>query len=170
MIPFQKNLPNPHQFSILGIACYILKPKTTVMNTSKFVLAGIAGGVVIFLLGYLTYGMLLMDFFTTHAGPAKGVGRESSHMLFGYLIFGNILFGFLLAYVIRKAGISTLSKGLVAGAIVGFLTSASTDCVSYATTWVQSRTSAAADVVTFTVLSAVAGAVVAWIAGTGKKA
>ena len=41
------------------------------MNTSKFVLAGIAGGVVIFLLGYLTYGMLLMDFFTTHADPVK---------------------------------------------------------------------------------------------------
>ncbi len=139
------------------------------MNTNKFILAGIAGGVVIFFLGYLFYGLLLMDFFTTHAGPAKDVGRDPNHLLFGYLILGNILFGFLLAYVFSKSGISTIAKGLVAGAIIGFLAAASTDCVSYATTLVHSRMSVAADVITFTILAAVAGAVEAWIAGMGKK-
>jgi uncharacterized membrane protein len=140
------------------------------MNTNKFILAGIAGGIVFFLLGYLSYGMLLMDFFTNHAGPAKGVGRDPNHMLFLYLILGNILYGFLLTYVFSKAGIANVGKGLVAGGIIGFLNSASYDCVSFATTWVQSRTSVAADVITFTVLSAITGAVIGWIAGSGKKA
>ena len=141
------------------------------MNTNKFILSGIAGGVAFFILGWLIYGMLLMDFFQTHAGPAKGVAaRAADHMLFLYLIAGNLLFGFLLAYIFGKAGISTLSKGLVAGAIIGFLTSSSYDCVNYATTWVNSRTSILADIAAFTVMSAISGAVVAWVAGMGKKA
>jgi hypothetical protein len=138
------------------------------MNT-KFFLSGIAGGVVFFLLGYLIYGMLLMDFMKAHAGLATGVNRDPTQMLFLYLILGNLLFGFLLAYIFSKAGISTASKGFVTGAIVGFLVSASYDCVSYATTFISTRPGVLADVVSFTVMSAVGGAVVAWVAGMGKK-
>jgi uncharacterized membrane protein len=139
------------------------------MNTNKFILSGIAGGVVFFLLGYVFYGMLLSDFFMTHAGPAKGVNRATDHMLFLYIILGNLLFGFLLAYIFGKASVSTVSNGLVTGAIVGFLASSSFGCVNYATTWISSRTSVLADVATYTVISAIAGAAVAWVAGMGKK-
>jgi uncharacterized membrane protein len=139
------------------------------MNTNKFILSGIAGGVAFFLLGWLFYGMLLMDFFKAHAGLATGVNRDADHMLFLYLILGNILSGFLLAYIFSKAGISTVSKGVVTGAIIGFLISASYDCISYATTFITTRPAIAADVVTFSVMSAIAGAVVAWVAGMGKK-
>ncbi len=140
------------------------------MNTNKFLLSGIAGAVAYFLLGWLAYGMLLMDFFTKHAGPAIGVSRAAENMLYLYLILGNLLFGFLLAYIFSKAAVVTVSNGLVTGAIVGFLACASFGCISYATTWVSSRTSVVADVATFTVISAIAGAVVAWVAGMGKKA
>ena len=155
---------------ILGLVLIFLTPKTIVMNTNKFLLSGIAGGVTFFLLGWIFYGTLLSNFFMTHAGPAIGVNRASDHMLYLYLILGNLFSGFLLAYVFSISGISTVSKGLVTGAIIGFLASSSYDSVSYATTWVSSRTSVVADVVTFTVVSAIAGVVVAWIAGTGKKA
>jgi hypothetical protein len=163
-------LPKPQQFTILGFACYIQKPKTTVMNTNKFILAGIVGGIVVLLLGWLTYGILLMDFFNNHAGPAKGVARESDHFLYPYLVLGNLLYGFLLAYVLGKSGGLSVNKGLVTGAIVGFLVSSFYDCISYATTWITSRSSVAADVATFTVISAIGAAVVAWVAGMGKKA
>ncbi len=139
------------------------------MNINKFLLSGFAGGVAFFLLGWLFYGTLLSNFFMTHAGPAVGVNRASDHMLYLYLILGNLLSGFLLAYVFSISGISTVSKGLVTGAVVGFLVSSSYDSISYATTWINSRTSAVADVATFTVISAIAGVVVAWIAGAGKK-
>ncbi|MBS1946412.1 MAG: hypothetical protein JST47_01460 [Bacteroidetes bacterium] len=140
------------------------------MNPKKLILAGIAGGIVIFLLGYLTYGMLLMDFFDKHAGAVKNTGRNPNQMLFLYLILGNIIYGFLLAYIFGKAKIASIGNGLVTGAIIGFLSTSATDSVSYATTFVHSRTSVAADVITFTILSAAAGVVVAWIAGPGRKA
>ena len=140
------------------------------MNTNKFILSGIAGGVAVFLLGYLIYGLLLMNFMAAHAGPATGVARDQSHLLFPYLLLGNVLYGFLLAYIFGKAGIATLSKGLVAGAIIGFLTTASYGLATYATTWMISRTYLAADTAAYTVISGLAGAVVAWVAGTGKKA
>ena len=140
------------------------------MNTNKFFLSGIAGGIVFFFIGYLFYGLLLADFFMTHAGPAKGVARDPNHLLFLYLILGNLLSGFFLAYIFSKTGVSTLGAGLVTGAIIGFFMSSSYDCINYATSWVNSRTSVVADVATFTVMSAIAGAVVAWVAGMGKKA
>ncbi|HVM89664.1 MAG TPA: hypothetical protein VMT76_15855 [Puia sp.] len=140
------------------------------MNISKFILAGIAGGILIFLLGYLTYGLLLADFFTKHAGPAKGAGRDMQQLLFLYLFIGNLLFGFLLAYVISKSGITTIGKGFICGATVGFLANAANGCITFATTWLISRTALAADAVSFAVVSGIVGAAQAWIAGKGKKA
>jgi len=139
------------------------------MNTNKFLLSGIAGGVVFFLLGWLFYGMLFSNFFMEHAGPAKGVARAADHMLLLYIALGNFLFGFLLAYIISKAGITTVLSGAITSAIIGFLVSSSYDSVSYGTTWVSSRTSIVADIAIFTVTSAIAGAIVTWVAGMGKK-
>jgi hypothetical protein len=139
------------------------------MNTNKFILSGIAGGVVFFLLGWLFYGMLFANFFMEHAGPAKGVTRAADHMLLLYIALGNFLFGFLLAYVISKAGITTVTSGTMTSAIVGFLVSSSYNSVSYGTTWISSRTSIVVDIAVFTATSAIAGAIVAWVAGMGKK-
>ncbi len=91
------------------------------------------------------------------------------HLLFMYIILGNLFSGILLTYIFKKAGIATIAKGLVAGAIIGFLMSASRDCISYATSWMMSRTLILTDAITYAVLSAIAGAVIAWIAGMGKK-
>jgi hypothetical protein len=154
---------------ILGIDFIFLTPKTIVMNTNKFILSGIAGGIACFLLGWLSYGMLFANFFMEHAGPAKGVSRAADHMLLPYIALGNFLFGFLLAYIINKAVITTVSNGIITAAIVGFLVSSSYDSVSYGTTWISSRTSIVVDIAVFTAMSAIAGAVVAWVAGTGKK-
>ncbi len=40
------------------------------MNTNKILLAGLIGGVVAFVLGFLFYGVLLTDFFEANAGSA----------------------------------------------------------------------------------------------------
>jgi len=113
--------------------------------------------------------MLFSNFFMEHAGPAKGVARAADHMLLLYIALGNFLFGFLLAYIISKAGITTVLSGAITSAIIGFLVSSSYDSVSYGTTWVSSRTSIVADIAIFTVTSAIAGAIVTWVAGMGKK-
>ena len=140
------------------------------MNANKFLLAGIAGAVVFFLLGYLTYGMLLADFMKTHAGSAMGVGKDPKDFSFAILFLGNLLYGFLISYIFGKAGITSPGSGFAVGFIIGLLTSASYDCINYATTNLTTGANMAADIITFAVMTGISGVAVAWVRGMGKKA
>jgi hypothetical protein len=136
---------------------------------SKSLLAGIAGGVVFFLLGYVVYGMLLSNFMQTHAGSATNVPRNMNDYMLWLIAVGNLLYAFLLVYIFGKAGISTVGSGFATGAIVGLLTTASSAFISYATTNLLTGSGMAADIIAFAILSGIAGAVIAWVKGTGKK-
>ena len=50
------------------------------MNT-KTIVAGVIGGIVYFLLGWLIYGMLMSDFFEANSGSATGVMRADDEMI-----------------------------------------------------------------------------------------
>ena len=140
------------------------------MNTKKFLIGGIVGGVVYFLLGWLFYGHLLAQYFQGHPGStATGVDRVMDQFIWWALILGNLLSGFLLAYVFSKSGVSSLSSGLITGGILGFLMSSSYDLIRYATTNITSKHAMLADVATFTVISAITGAVVGAVMGMGNK-
>lgn len=140
------------------------------MDIKKLLAGGIAGGVAFFLLGWLIYGMLLANFMATHTGTAGNLARPNNEMLFLYLIIGNLAQGLLLAYIFLKGNVSTMAGGLVTGAIVGLLVSVSLNCIMYATSTINSKTGMAADVVAATIMTAIAGAVVAMVLGMGKKA
>ena len=137
------------------------------MDIKKLLMGGIAGGVLFFLLGWLIYGMLLMNFMNTHPGTAGNIARAEPDFL--YLIIGNLAMGFLMAYIFIKAGINSLSRGLITGGVIGLLMGVGYDCMMYATTTVISKTAMAADVAASTVMSAIVGAVVGAIMGMGKK-
>ncbi len=139
------------------------------MNTKKFLIGGIVGGVVYFLLGWLFYGQILAQYFQGHPGTATGVDRAMDQFIWWALILGNLLSGFLLAYVFSKSGVSSLSSGLITGGILGFLMSSSYDLIMYATTNITSKHAMLADVATFTVISAITGAVVGAVMGMGNK-
>jgi hypothetical protein len=140
------------------------------MNTKKFLIGGIVGGIVYFLLGYLFYGNLLSDFFKNHAGTAKDVDRAMDQFVWWSLALGNILGGCLLAYVFIKSNVKSVGSGLVTGAVIGLLTAASYDFIMYGTSNVTTTTSVLGDIATFTVMSAITGAVVAWVCGIIGKA
>ena len=63
------------------------------MNTKKFLIGAIVGGIVYFLLGYLFYGKLLSDFFIKNAGSATGVNRAMDQFVWWSLVLGNIFRG-----------------------------------------------------------------------------
>jgi hypothetical protein len=154
---------------ILGV--YFLKsPKTKLMNISKLVIGGITGGVAFFLLGWLIYGNLLMNFMASHPGTATGFNRSENDMDFLYLIIGNLAMGFLLAFIFIKGNVSGMAGGLATGFVVGLLMSVGIDCVTYGTTHILSKTGMAADVAAATAMWAIAGALVGLIMGMGKKA
>ncbi len=135
------------------------------MNTKKFLIGGIVGGIVYFLLGYLFYGNLLTDFFKNNAGTAKDVDRAMDQFVWWSLALGNILSGCLLAYVFIKSNINTVGSGLVTGAVIGLLVASSYDFISYGVSNLTTTTSALGDIGTFTVMSAITGAVVGWVCG-----
>ncbi|WP_309641367.1 hypothetical protein [Flavobacterium sp.] len=78
------------------------------MNVKNFLLAGLAGGITDFLLGWLFYGILFHDYF----------GGSEPNLT--YIFAGCMSFGFLLSYVyVRWANITTLMAGARAGAGIG---------------------------------------------------
>ncbi len=137
------------------------------MDIKKLLFGGITGGVLFFLLGWVIYGILLMDFMAMHMGTAGNVSRAEPDFL--YLIIGNLAMGFMMAYVFIKANIDTMAGGMVTGGIVGLLLSVGFDCTMYGTTTIMSKTGMAADVAASTLMSVVVGAVVGMVLGIGKK-
>ena len=80
------------------------------MNAKNFLLAGIAGGITDFLLGWIFYGMLFYDFF----------GSQEPNLT--YIFAGCMSFGLLLAYIyVGWANITTWMAGTKAGAGIGLI-------------------------------------------------
>jgi len=95
------------------------------MNIKLF-LAAIAGAVVSFLLGWLIYGLLLMDFFQANTIVYEGLFMEMPNMFL--LILANLLMSFFIAFIFQRwAGFTTFLKGLGGGAFIGFFLAATID-------------------------------------------
>ncbi|MEO7307483.1 MAG: hypothetical protein ABIR78_01150 [Ferruginibacter sp.] len=137
------------------------------MDIKKLLFGGIAGGVAFFLLGWLIYGMLLMNFMNSHPGTAGNVMRPEPDFM--YLIIGNLAMGLLLAYIFLKGNVNSMGGGFVTGGIVGLLMAVGSNCVMYATTNITSKTAMAADVAAETVMFAITGAIIGMVMGMGKK-
>jgi hypothetical protein len=135
------------------------------MNTKKFLIGGLVGGIVYFFLGYLFYGKLLSDFFHTNAGTASGVDRAMDQFVWWSLVLGNIFQGCLLSYVFVKSNVSSLGSGLVTGGIVGLLAAAAHGFIVYGVSYLMNNKGVLGDIATFTVMSAIAGAIVGWVCG-----
>ncbi|MEN6456067.1 MAG: hypothetical protein ABFD10_17585 [Prolixibacteraceae bacterium] len=138
------------------------------MAIKKILLAGIAGAVVYFLLGWLFYGILLMNFMTENAGSATGVAKEP--MLMWALALGDLFWGFLLAVIFGCwTNIRTWLAGAKAGAIIGLLMGAGIDLMMYGTSNLYNCTALVVDVIVVIIMTAIVGAVVAAILGSGGK-
>jgi VanZ family protein len=133
------------------------------MNTSKFVIGGLIGGILFFFLGWLIYGMLLMDFMNQHmSAAAAGVMRPEAEWPWWAMITGNFGLGFLLSFVINKSNVASVSNGAVTGAVVMFLMSFSVNFMMYAQMNLSDLTSIAVDMIASAVIGAVVGSVLGW--------
>ena len=141
------------------------------MNTQKFLVSGIVGGIVSFFGGYLIYGLLLTDFFNSNAGSATGVMRAMDAMIWWALILGNIFNGLMLSYIFNKwANITSLGSGLSGGLVIGLLMTAGFDLIMYATSNVSTLNATLVDIVCGAVMGGLTGAAVGMMNGMGKKA
>ena len=89
------------------------------MNVKNFIVGGIVGGVVNYLLGWLIYGILLND------PTAPNAGKENLMLIFA----GCMIFGFLISYIFSQGeGITKCVPGIKVAAGAGLLTSLWFDC------------------------------------------
>jgi hypothetical protein len=86
------------------------------MKIKNFVISGVVGGIVNFLLGWLFYGMLYKDFFT----------QDEATMHMEFIFLGCLVYGLFIAYIFTKwVAITQAATGAKAGAIFGFFYSLS---------------------------------------------
>ena len=138
------------------------------MQTNKILLGGLAGGVALFLLGWIIYGILLMDFASTNYNQC--MNRPNMEMIWWALILSNLAYGFLIAYLFSRTGTTGFIGGAKLGAIIGILLSISIDLGYYSMTTMYVHPSAiVVDIISYTIYIAIAGAVIAWVMGMVKK-
>ena len=142
------------------------------MNTNKFLIGGIIGGIANFLLGWLVWGTLLMSFMKEHTTEAgKAVMRADENTIWWALIAANLLLGFLISYILNKAGVMSAGAGAAIGAVVGLLMSAAINLFNYAfMNLSDSATPMVVDMLASTVVTAIVGAIIGWYNSRGVKA
>lgn len=138
------------------------------MKTNKILLGGLAGGVAFFLLGWLVYGVLLMNYMMANSNQCAS--RPMQEMVWWAMILSNLAYGFLLSIVFSWSN----TKGIMAGAkvavIIGLLLSTSIDLSFYAmSTMYQTLTPIFVDIIAYSCMSAITGVIIAWAMGMGKK-
>lgn len=129
------------------------------MNVKNFLLAGIAGGITDFLLGWIFYGMIFRQYFG---------GAEPN---LAFIFAGCMSFGFLISYIyVRWANLITLMTGARAGAGIGLLLGLMDNFFRYSmTTDAPDYQKFAVDTLIYMVLGACVGAVCAVVNGTLSK-
>ena len=137
------------------------------MNSTKTLLAALAGGLTLFALGYLIY-MVIFGNADFYMAPGEKAGMRADLVLWPIILM-EILYGLLLAITFgRLAGISTFSGGLKAGAVIGLLLGACVGLDYFATTAFYSLTVVLFWGITYAIRFAVAGGVAGMVLGSGK--
>ncbi len=137
------------------------------MNIKKMLIAGMVGGVLFFLLGWLVYGILLKDYFLKNTGAAGNLGRADILML--TVLLGSLLQGYTYSYVFTRANVASLKDGMITGGILGFLIISAFDCMMYGTTLILSKHSLVGDIAASTAIAIIVGAVMGLVLDKMKK-
>ncbi len=138
------------------------------MSIKKISIAGITGGAVYFILGWLVYGILLKDFYSTHMN--NSIMRPDAEMIWWAAVASNLFWGILMAYIFNRwAHITTLSAGLSAGAMISLFMGLGFSLGFYAfSTMYNDMTALVADVAVNVAVGAIVGAVVGFVLGKIK--
>ena len=132
----------------------------------KILRGTIFGGIAYFLLGWLVYGILLMDF--SAANYNQCLNRADGVMIWWALIASNFVLGLFLTLVLKWSGAKGILDGLKTGALFGLLWSVAMSLSYYSmTTMYNNFTALIVDVLVAVAIMAVVGLVIVLL--WGKK-
>ena len=131
------------------------------MDSKRFFIGTTVGGVTLFAVGFLVYGLALAN-----AYPATVIDREEPLILF--LLLAQFVWGALLTLILSKwPGASTAKGGFTAAAIVGLLVSVAFGLGFYAMTTLPTSVMSLVDPLLGAVVFGTAGAAIGWTLGRG---
>ena len=134
------------------------------MGAQRFLTATVLGGVTLFLVGFLVYGLALAN-----AYPVSVVDREVPLWL--WLVLSMFAWAALLTVIIGNwPGASTPGGGFKAAAIVGFLLSVSLGLGFYSMTTLPVSVMSYVDPFVSAIYYGIGGAAIGWWLGRGSPA
>jgi len=138
------------------------------METNKILRGGIAGGVAFFLLGWLIYGVLLMDYTTANFNQCAA--RPMEEMVWWAMMLSNLAFGFMLSIIFSWSNTTGMMAGAKVAGIIGLFVSVSMDFSVYSmSTMFANLSTVFVDILAYAIMSVISGAIIALAMGMGKK-
>ena len=133
------------------------------MTMQRLALGTVVGGLVLFFLGYLIFGIIFADFFAANAGTATGVQKDPFN--FVALGIGQLLWGAALTLILGWASVSSVGRAARVSALVGLLFFFGIDLTMFATTNTSTLLATVVDPILAAALFAVAGAAITAVGG-----
>ncbi len=131
------------------------------MDIQRFLTATVVGGVTLFAVGFLVYGLALAN-----AYPETAIDREAPLWL--WLVLAQFAWAALLTVIIsRGPGGSTPGGGFTAAAIVGFLLSIAFGLGFYSMTTLPISVMSFVDPLVTAIVFGIGGAAIGWSLGRG---
>lgn len=132
----------------------------------KILRGTVLGGIAFFFLGWLVWGILLMDFSMNNYDVS--IYRPENEMVWWALILSNLALALMLTLILKWANVKKLVDGLKIGAIIGLLFALNIDLGYYSmTTIILSITAIVVDVLVYTLLTAITAMII--VLGWGKE-
>lgn len=134
----------------------------------KIITGTVAGGISYFLLGWLFYGILFMDFFSANMNQCAN--KADGSIEWWSLILSNLIIALFLTLVLKWSGANRIVDGLKTGALFGILFTLTINLSFWSMTTMYSNFGTLlTDVLVNTVMLAVTGMVIVLVRIRGKS-
>ncbi len=131
----------------------------------RTIVAAVVGGIVLFLTGFLIYGLILASFVKANTVEYAGLMKDPPNMV--ALSLHNLVYGWFIAFVFDQwAGIRNFAGGFVGGGLIMFSVGLATVLGYLAFMDIyKGLTLPAVDVIAITIMGAITGGVIGAILG-----
>ena len=134
----------------------------------KILRGTVFGGITFFVLGWLIYGLLLMDFMSANSDTS--IMRPESEMIWWAMILSNLIMALVVTLILNWSGASKPVDAIKIGALIGFLICLGIDFSMYSMTTMYNMTAIIVDAIVTTIMVGITGAVIVLTWGKSKAA